>query len=137
MSTMYKIFAGNLSFETTEDQLRNVFESHIEIEDVVIARDERTGRSRGFGFIMTRDADKGRMALRRVGKVQMDGRLVYFKESCGKKKPPARPQRGRRRGGPRTPRQRTPRPRISNLTHSPSNGNSNEGGSGYTAAGDS
>lgn len=115
MSKMFKIFAGNVNFQTTEEKLREVFEPHIEIEDVVIARDPRTGRSRGFGFVMTRDAEKGRRAIQKVGKVEIDNRKVYFKEATGKPSKRKKAQRGRqgRRGGQtRTAKPRPPRPRI-------------------------
>ncbi|MDX1564767.1 MAG: hypothetical protein R3236_05135, partial [Phycisphaeraceae bacterium] len=77
---MFKVFVGNLSFKTTVEQIREIFEPHIEIEDVVIATDPKTSKKLGYGFVMTRDADKGRAALRRIGKKYIDGRLVYFKE---------------------------------------------------------
>ncbi|MBI1368744.1 MAG: hypothetical protein GC162_08850 [Planctomycetes bacterium] len=130
MSTMFKIFIGNLNFKTTEEQLRAVFEPHIVIEDLVIARDEKTGQSRGFGFVMTRDPEKARIALRRIGKVMMDNRLVYFKEAHGKKigykpRPTHRPQRSGPRGNMRRPGPGGPPPRrdagpgAPRTTHSP------------------
>ena len=84
MSTMYKIFAGNVGFSTSEDQLREVFEPYVEVEDVVIAKDHKTGKPRGYGFVMTRDAEKGRAAIEKLDKVEIDGRLVYFREATGK-----------------------------------------------------
>ncbi len=101
MSTMFKVFVGNLSFKTSVDQIRQIFEPHVEVEDVVIATDPKTEKKLGYGFVMTRDATKGRQALRRIGKKYLDGRLVYFKEAHGKK--------GGRK--PSTHRVRTRRPR--------------------------
>lgn len=101
MSSMFKIFVGNISFETTEEQLRKVFEPHIEIEDLVIARDEESGKSRGFAFVMTRDPIRGRRAVNQVGKFFIDGRLAYTKEAHGGKKSAA--GRGRRRVSHRPP----------------------------------
>lgn len=98
MSSMFKIFVGNISFETTEEQLRKVFEPHIEIEDLVIARDEESGKSRGFAFVMTRDPIRGRRAVNQVGKFFIDGRLAYTKEAHGGKKTAGR---GGQRGGRR------------------------------------
>jgi len=123
MSQMYKIFVGNVNFTTTEDQIKEIFEPHITIEDIVIARDEETGKSRGYAFVMTRDPDQGRRAMRTIGKFELDGRLVYLQESHGGKKPPKKP----RRGGPRGPRRGEPRrgPR-------PDQRNDSEGGSGYS-----
>ena len=110
MSTMYKIFAGNVSFSTTEDQLREVFSPYIEVEDAVIARDAETGKPRGYGFVMTRDAEKARAAMRKVGKVEIDGRLVYFREAGAKSPRGKRPLgRGRRPNfNPRRDRPRSP-----------------------------
>jgi len=90
---MFKIFAGNVNFRTTEQKLRALFDPLLEIEDVVIARDPKTGRSLGYGFIMTRDAEQGRAAMRRLGKQYIDGRLVYFREATGRK--PAKRRRSR------------------------------------------
>jgi len=107
VSTMFKIFIGNVNFKTTEEQLRKVFEPHMEIEDLVIARDPETGQSKGYGFVMTRDADEGRRAMSKIGKFMMDNRLVYLREAGGKK----RVRKPKRRGGHRPPhRSRRPRP---------------------------
>ena len=46
-----KLYVGNLSFNTTEDELRNVFEKHGGVGSVNIITDRETGRSRGFGFV--------------------------------------------------------------------------------------
>ncbi len=110
MSTMFKIFIGNVNFKTTEDMLREIFAPHIVIEDLVIARDPATGRSMGYGFVMTRDRDKGREAIRRIGKFLIDGRRIYLKESKDKKKKtPSRPA-GHSPTSNRPFRPRAPRP---------------------------
>ena len=94
MSTMFKIFIGNVNFRTTEEQLRRPLEAqNIVIEELIIAQDEKTGKPAGYAFALTRDVEAGRKALRRVGKVYIDGRLVYFKEAHGKK------FKGGRKGG--------------------------------------
>lgn len=107
MSSMFKIFVGNISFETTEDKLRRIFEPHMEIEDLVIARDTETGKSKGYGFVMTRDTIRGRRALTQIGKFFIDGRLAYTKEAHNGK--PGKPARGGARGGRRRVSHR-PRP---------------------------
>jgi RNA recognition motif-containing protein len=107
---MFKIFVGNVNFKTTEDQLRELFEPHLdEIEDVVIARDPETGRSRGYGFVMTRDHEQGKEAIRNIGKARIDGRLVYLKQAHGKRKR-AKPTTGAP-AGHRGPRRMRDRPR--------------------------
>ena len=49
MSTMFKVFVGNIGFDTTEDDIRKIFEPHIVIEDVVIAREQDTGQQTEAG----------------------------------------------------------------------------------------
>lgn len=46
-----KLFLGGISWNTTEDELRNHFSSFGEVTDAVIMTDRETGKSRGFGFI--------------------------------------------------------------------------------------
>ena len=102
MSQMFKIFVGNINFTTTEEQLKDIFEPHITIEDLVIARDEETGVSRGYAFVMTRDPEEGRRAMKSIGKFELEGRLVYLKESHDGKKKNMKPAMSRGRGrGPR------------------------------------
>ncbi|MDH3585045.1 MAG: RNA-binding protein [Phycisphaerae bacterium] len=112
MKTMYKIFVGNVDFKTEEEELRKLFEPHIVIEELVIAREPDTGKSRGYGFILTKDHQAARQAIRRVGKLEIDGRRVYLKEAHGKRRPPkpSRPSRPPRR--PRHPRPQVHVPRV-------------------------
>ena len=58
-----KIYVGNLSFETTEDQLRTLFAEHGEVTSVNIITDRDTGRPRGFGFVEMEGADAAIAAL--------------------------------------------------------------------------
>ncbi len=58
-----KIYVGNLSFETTEDQLRTLFAEHGEVTSVNIITDRETGRPRGFGFVEMEGADAAIAAL--------------------------------------------------------------------------
>ncbi len=46
-----KIYVGNLSFETTDNELRELFSQYGEVQDVNLIADRQTGRPRGFGFI--------------------------------------------------------------------------------------
>jgi len=55
---MKNIFVGNLSFGTTEDSLRTLFEAHGAVDRVNIVTDRDTGQPRGFGFVeMPNDAE--------------------------------------------------------------------------------
>lgn len=62
---MKKIYVGNLSFNTSEDDLRQLFGEHGAVESVDVIMDRQTGQSRGFGFIQMApaDADKAITAL--------------------------------------------------------------------------
>ena len=58
-----KLYVGNLSFKTTEDELRTHFGQFGSVTDVYVAMDKMTGRSRGFGFVeMENDADAAALA---------------------------------------------------------------------------
>jgi hypothetical protein len=54
---MKKIYVGNLPFDTTEDQLRQLFTDHGTVESANVVTDRQTGRSRGFGFVEMAAAD--------------------------------------------------------------------------------
>ena len=54
---MKKIYVGNLSFDTTEDDLRQLFTEHGAVESIKLITDRQTGQSRGFGFVEMAPAD--------------------------------------------------------------------------------
>ena len=55
---MKNIFVGNLSFNTSEDDLRRLFETYGQVDRVSILTDRETGRSRGFGFVEMTNAEE-------------------------------------------------------------------------------
>jgi cold-inducible RNA-binding protein len=85
------IFVGNLSFNTNEDELRQIFEAYGQVDRVSILTDRDTGRSRGFGFVeMTSDED-GEKAIAALNGSQFGGRTINVNE--------ARPKAERGGGG--------------------------------------
>jgi len=58
-----KIYVGNMSFQTTEDELRTLFAEYGEVLSVNIITDRETGRPRGFGFVEMEGADAAISAL--------------------------------------------------------------------------
>ncbi len=58
-----KIYAGNLSFEVTEEELRQEFEAFGEVASVDIITDKYTGRPRGFGFVEMASVSEGQAAV--------------------------------------------------------------------------
>src|SRR2546426_8422732 len=74
-----KIFVGNLSFQTTENDLNDAFAQHGPVEAVAIITDRETGRSKGFGFVtMTEGADK---AIAQLSGSELNGRVLTVNEA--------------------------------------------------------
>jgi RNA recognition motif-containing protein len=75
-----KFFVGNLSYNTTEDQLRELFAQHGTVISAKLVNDRETGRSRGFGFVEMNDADAAK-ALAALNGKQVDGRPLRVDEA--------------------------------------------------------
>ena len=87
------IFVGNLDFNTSEDELRKLFEVHGQVDRVSIMTDRDTGRSRGFGFVEMTSAEDGEKAIAALNGTQIGGRTLNVNE--------ARPKAERSGGGGR------------------------------------
>jgi len=85
------IFVGNLSFSTTEDELRQMFEAYGQVDRVSIMTDRDTGRSRGFGFVEMASNEDGEKAITALNGSQTGGRTLNVNE--------ARPKTERSGGG--------------------------------------
>jgi len=86
-----KLFVGNLSTETSEQELRAAFEGFGTLDDVEVARGRDTRRSRGFGFVTFADADACAAAQRQMDGATLSGQVITVHEA--REKPAAR--RGR------------------------------------------
>ena len=75
-----KLYVGNLAYETTEDQVRSMFEKHGPISDCFIPTERDTGKSRGFAFV-TMAAEDARKAMSDVDGMEIDGRPLRVSES--------------------------------------------------------
>lgn len=75
------IFVGNLSYTTTEDSLRRLFEQYGEVTSVRIINDRETGRSRGFGFVEMANDDEARAAIAATNAKAIDGRTINVNEA--------------------------------------------------------
>lgn len=75
-----KIFVGNLSYQTTEGDLSNLFEQVGQVESVNIITDRDTGRSKGFGFLEMgeEEADK---AIAQFNGAELNGRSITVNEA--------------------------------------------------------
>ena len=75
------IFVGNLSYTTTEDSLRRLFEQYGEVTSVRIINDRETGRSRGFGFVEMANDDEARAAIAATNARAVDGLTINVNEA--------------------------------------------------------
>ncbi len=93
-----RIFVGNLSYQTTEDQLADLFSEVGQVESATIVTDRDTGRSRGFAFVEM-EQDAATKAIERFNGHELNGRTINVNEAR------PRPERsggfggGRGRGG--------------------------------------
>ncbi len=75
------IFVGNMSFETTEAELRQTFEAHGEVTSAAIIMDRATGRSKGFGFVEMSDTAKANAAIAALNLQELHGRALTVNEA--------------------------------------------------------
>jgi cold-inducible RNA-binding protein len=85
------IFVGNLSFGTTEDALRSLFEAYGQVDRVSIVTDRETGQPRGFGFVEMAGDAEGNRAIESLNGTELNGRALNINE--------ARPKEDRGGGG--------------------------------------
>ncbi len=78
---MKNIFVGNLDFNTSEDDLRRVFEAYGQVDRVSLMTDRETGRSRGFGFVEMTNTEDGEKAIAALNGTQLGGRKLNVNEA--------------------------------------------------------
>jgi cold-inducible RNA-binding protein len=88
---MKNIYVGNLSFATSEETVRSLFEAHGTVDRVSIARDRDTGQPRGFGFVEMANDSEAEQAMAALNGRDVDGRTLNVNE--------ARPKTERSFGG--------------------------------------
>ncbi|HLO39881.1 MAG TPA: RNA-binding protein, partial [Phycisphaerales bacterium] len=91
IGTQMKLYVGNLSFKTSEDTLRSIFEAHGEVASAQLVMDRETGRPRGFGFVEMPDDTQARAAIEALNGKNIEGRDLTVNE--------ARPREDRGGGG--------------------------------------
>jgi RNA recognition motif-containing protein len=75
------IYVGNLSFQTGEDQLKELFESYGQVESATIISDKATGRPRGFGFVKMPEREEGLKAIQELDSKDFMGRSLKVNEA--------------------------------------------------------
>ncbi|HSG01438.1 MAG TPA: RNA-binding protein [Vicinamibacterales bacterium] len=88
-----KLYVGNLPFQTTEDELQELFSQAGPVESVRVMRDMATGRARGFAFVEMTTDEAAEAAINQFNEKEFGGRALTVNE--------ARPQAPRGGGGDR------------------------------------
>lgn len=86
---MKNIFVGNLSFSSTEDGIRSLFEAHGTVDRVSIVTDRETGQARGFGFVEMQNDAEGDRAIAALNGRELDRRALNVNEARPKEDPGA------------------------------------------------
>src|SRR5260221_7718770 len=87
MST--KMFGGNLSFNTTENDLQDGFAAHGTVVETNLMMDRATGRPRGFGFVTMSSEEEAQKAISALGGAQLDGRALTVNVARPREERPA------------------------------------------------
>jgi cold-inducible RNA-binding protein len=76
-----KIYVGNMSYETSEGDLRKVFEAHGQVDSVAVISDQYSGRSKGFGFVEMSNATEAKAAMDSLNDSDLNGRTLKVNEA--------------------------------------------------------
>ena len=90
-----KLYVGNLSYDTTDSDLRGLFEEHGTVESAQVIMDREAGRSKGFGFVEMADDQEAQAAIDALNGQEVSGRPLTVNEA----KPREDRGGGRGRGG--------------------------------------
>ncbi|HEY0005206.1 MAG TPA: RNA-binding protein [Pyrinomonadaceae bacterium] len=86
-----KLYVGNLSFQTSSENLQQLFAEAGTVESASVVEDRDTGRSRGFGFVEMSSKEEGAAAIAQFDGKEVDGRSLKVNE--------AKPRENRNGGG--------------------------------------
>ena len=76
-----KLYVGNLSFDSTEADLNDLFGRHGSVESVAVITDRETGRARGFAFVEMSEASAAQDAIRALDGTDFGGRSIKVNEA--------------------------------------------------------
>ena len=91
---MSKVFVGNLSFDTTREELEALFAPIGEISDVFVPLDRDSGRPRGFAFVTYASGESATQAIQKLDGVELGGRNLRVNEATAERSGGGRPGGG-------------------------------------------
>jgi cold-inducible RNA-binding protein len=94
-----KLFVGNLSYSTTEDQLRDAFAAYGQVDTVSVITDRDTGQPRGFAFVEMANRNEAETAISVLNGRELNGRALNVNEARPKPQGGGGGGRGGRGGG--------------------------------------
>lgn len=86
-----KLYVGNLSYDTNEEQIRTLFSQAGEVAEIALITDRDTGRPKGFGFVQMKTEEGAKEAIKRFNGFTLENRALTVNE--------ARPREERSSGG--------------------------------------
>jgi RNA recognition motif-containing protein len=84
-----KLFVGNLSFDTTENDLQDAFAAHGTVTETNLMMDRTTGRPRGFGFVTMNSPEEAQKAIAALNGSQLGGRALTVNVAKPREERPA------------------------------------------------
>ena len=91
-----KLYVGGLSYDTTQDGLKDAFSQAGTVESAIVITDKMSGRSKGFGFVEMSTEEEASKAIEMLNGKELDGRTLTVSEARPME---ARPKRDFNRGG--------------------------------------
>ncbi len=88
-----KLYVGNLSYDMTEDALKDTFSQAGTVESAVIIKDKMSGRSKGFGFVEMSTDEEAQKAIEMLNGKEFDGRALTVNEARPMEERPRRENR--------------------------------------------
>lgn len=84
------IYVGNLSYEITDDEVKDLFSPHGEIASVSIIKDKHSGESKGFGFVEMPNQAEAEEAIKALNESELKGRNIKVNQAKPKEERPKR-----------------------------------------------
>ncbi len=84
------IYVGNLSYEITDDEVKDLFSPHGEIASVSIIKDKHSGQSKGFGFVEMPNQAEAEEAIKALNESELKGRNIKVNQAKPKEERPKR-----------------------------------------------